>query len=559
MNEIIKQELLSILNQLGWASDTNVIVSPTKNPEHGDYSSNIALILSKSVDQPPMKIARKIQSMVNHAEITRVDVASPGFLNFFTTRDYTPQIQMIIDNDERFFAPSIGKGRVVYLEYVSANPTGPLHVGHGRSAAYGSSLASILSKTGFNIHTEYYINDAGLQIDILTASMWLCLLNLPVPDGCYKGKYLSDMSQSTPEMTLETPPALTEILSKWSIDTGSSSHDSLIKLCKETLGSNYSVLKKWIVQSITEQIKSDLNAFSVKFDHWFSESTVLENNSLQSLLQQLEKSGHTYEKDSALWFKSTDYEDEKDRVLRRSNGIYTYFAHDLAYHYHKCHSKPHTIINIFGADHHGYIPRVKAGLHALGLGDNQFKCILIQFANLFRGSEKVQMSTRSGEFVTLKDLYDEVGIDAARFFYCMKKCDQHLDFDLELAKSRSSQNPVYYIQYAHARIFSIFEKNGQYLPASSHWQQASDIELKIMEKIADYPRTLIRVSQHHEVYQLPKYLLELATLFHKYYNNTPILTDNPNDKHHRLLLCYMIAKTIRSGLSLLHISSPESM
>lgn len=559
MNEVIKQELVSKLNQLGWGDGVEVIISKTKNPEHGDYASNIAMMLAKQLSMPPMKIARKIQSLINHPDITRVDVASPGFLNFFTNRDFLPLIQNIIDHDTRFFSPNIGMGQSVYLEYVSANPTGPLHVGHGRSAAYGSSLAKILQTTGFKVHKEYYVNDAGLQIDILTASLWLCILEKSVPSGCYMGEYLKVLVNNAPKVDTSAPSTLDSLLTSWPKEDYSDAIAQLIDLCQTHLAKDYNDLKSYVVDCITDDIKNDLETFGVQYDCWFFESTLVKEKKIDELIKQLESSDHTYEKDGALWFRSEKHGDEKDRVLKRSNGIWTYFANDLAYHYHKCLEKPHRIVDIFGADHHGYVPRIIAGLKALGLEESHFKCILIQFANLYRGSEKLQMSTRSGQFITLKALYNEVGIDAARFFYCMRRSDQHLDFDLELAKSQNNQNPVYYIQYAHARIRSVFSKHGQYIPTTSHWQQPSAEELALIEHLSTYPELLIKVSQSTEVYRLTQYLLELATLFHKYYNNTMILTDEITDRYHRLLICHLIATTINHGLSLLGIHAPESM
>ncbi|MEC7030067.1 MAG: arginine--tRNA ligase [Pseudomonadota bacterium] len=559
MNEVIKQELVSKLNQLGWGDGVEVQISRTKSAEHGDYSSNIAMILAKKLQMSPMKIARQIQSLIEHPDITRVDVASPGFLNFFTSRDFVPIIRDIIDQNTTFFSPNIGMGQSIYLEYVSANPTGPLHVGHGRSAAYGSSLANILKETGFTVHKEYYVNDAGLQIDILTTSMWLCIINQVVPAGCYTGDYLKDLVSGAPEILSDTPQNLPPLLKNWPKEEYGDALEALIACCQEHLGDDYPTLKSYVVDSITENIKSDLETFGVTFDRWFHESSLVQANKINQLIDQLQKSGHVYEKDGALWFKSEQYGDEKDRVLKRSNGIWTYFANDLAYHYAKCQEKPHRIVNIFGADHHGYVPRIVAGLQALGLDNSHFKCILIQFANLYRGKEKLPMSTRSGQFITLKTLYDEVSVDAARFFYCMRRSDQHLDFDLELAKSQNNQNPVYYIQYAHARIQSIFNKHGQYIPTVSHWQQPTTEELAIIEHLSLYPDLLVKVSQNTEVYRLPQYLLETATKFHRYYNNTPVLSDDIPQRYHRLLLCYLIATCIKHGLSLLGVNAPESM
>lgn len=416
MNEIIKQELLKRLAQHGWANKVDLKISRTKSADHGDYCSNVAMMLAGKLDLPPMKIARKIQAIIDHPDITRTDVASPGFLNFFITRDFTPLIQGIIDEDAAFFAPDIGKGSQVHLEYVSSNPTGPVHVGHGRSAAYGSSLANILRQTGFNVHTEYYVNDAGLQIDILTASIWLCILNIQVPNGCYTGDYLNRIAVDHPEINTQIPDDLQNLLANWPEEDMTPAIETLIACCKSHLKMNYTTLKKWVVQDITQQIETDLAEFGVTYNAWFHESSLVENQQIDKLINTLETNGHTYEKDGAVWFKSSEYGDEKDRVLKRSNGIWTYFANDLAYHQKKFEQSPDRMIDVFGADHHGYVPRVVAGLTALGMDSERFRCILIQFASLYRGKEKLAMSTRSGQFITLRTLYEEVGVDAARFF-----------------------------------------------------------------------------------------------------------------------------------------------
>lgn len=555
MNDIIRQALITALNQLGWAKDLEVEISRTKTPEHGDFSSNIAMVLAKKLKQSPMKIARQIQAIITHPDITRVEVAAPGFINFFTTRDFIPLIQSILDESKDFFSPNIGNNNSVYLEYVSANPTGPLHVGHGRSAAYGSSLNIILRRTGHKVHSEYYINDAGLQIHILTSSLWLSILNKTVPEGCYCGQYLIDSAPLAPKVNTKIPEDLDALLDKWNKDTDI---ETLILLCKNTLSDEYLVLKDWIVEYIVKGIKEDLTSFKVEYDSWFNESSLVKADSISKLIAFFEKEGLVHEKDGALWFKSTNYGDEKDRVLKRSNGMWTYFANDLAYHHHKCQSASHTIIDIFGADHHGYVPRIDAGLKAMGI-EGQFKCILIQFANLYRGEEKTPMSTRSGQFVTLKELYEEVSVDAARYFYCMRNSDHHLDFDLELAKSQNSQNPVYYIQYAHARIHRVLSKHGQYIPTSTHWQQANDMELEILELVSTYPELLKKISQNMEVYRIPQFLLSLASKLHKYYNQYEILSDDIDLRYHRLLICHLVKVVIADGLSLLSISAPESM
>ncbi|UTC24829.1 arginine--tRNA ligase [Candidatus Comchoanobacter bicostacola] len=558
MNNTIKQILGTALTQLGWDQHAPVIVTKTKNAEHGDFTSNIALVLSKHVGLPPMKIARKIHDAIIDSEVTRIEVAPPGFINFYIASDFTETIKKIINNDSDFFRPNIGENKAVYLEYVSANPTGPLHVGHGRSAAYGSSLAKILSSTGFKVHTEYYVNDAGLQIDVLTTSLWLRILGLTPPKGCYTGDYLVNLP-TKPEWTTAVPQILESLLQKWNEETATDLTPKLIQLCKDALGKHYDEAKQWIVHEITTQIKQDLKQFGVEYDHWFHESSLLDNNELEPVLDLLSQQDVIYEKEGAQWFKSTKHGDEKDRVIKRSNGVWTYFATDLAYH-HKKLSNPNTqVLDIFGADHHGYTPRIKSGIKALGHDEQNFKTILIQFANLYRGKTKISMSTRQGQFVTLENLYKEVGVDAARYFYCMRKSDQHLDFDLELAKQNNNKNPVYYIQYAHARIKSILAKNGQYIPSSKHFLHPSDTEVELLDALAEYPTVLIKTAQRSEVYQWTQYCYRIATHFHRYYNNTQILSDDSQERYHRLLICFLTAQCLSKALENLGINAPESM
>jgi arginyl-tRNA synthetase len=558
MIEKIETQIIAALHQLNWSNLTTVEVSKTKNPEHGDFSSNVALILASQLKVRPMEIARKIQQCINHPEITRVDVANPGFLNFYTTEDFTTVVTQVLSHDPHFFTPNIGQNNLVHLEYVSANPTGPLHVGHGRSAAYGSALASILRATGFNVHTEYYVNNAGLQIDILATSLWLRAIGITPPKGCYTGDYISDLAQLS-KLSSTPPNSLQALLQNWSEENQAAHLEQLVLICKKELGSNFSDLKHWVSEQITVQIRDDLSAFGVSYNNWFSESSLVSDGSVEKMIDALAKSDHTYEKDNALWFKSSAYGDEKDRVLKRSNGIWTYFAIDLAYHYTKYESNPWKVIDIFGADHHGYIPRIKAGLLALGKDQSNFDVRLIQFANLYRGEEKIPMSTRQGQFVTLQDLYQEVGIDATRYFYCMRRSDQHLDFDLELAKSQSSQNPVYYIQYAYARIQSIIEKHGQYIPSVNHFQQPSDLEAEILTLISEYPATLIKTAEKSEVYRWTQYTHKIASLFHRYYTHTIILEENSSERYHRLLICYLVAECLESSLALIGISAPRQM
>ncbi|MDC3180801.1 arginine--tRNA ligase [Gammaproteobacteria bacterium] len=558
MIEKIETQIIAALRQLNWSELTTVEVSKTKNPEHGDFSSNVAMTLASKLKIRPMEIARKIQQHISHPEITRVDVASPGFLNFFTTEDFTNLIKTIISQEQSFFHPNIGENNLIHLEYVSANPTGPLHVGHGRSAAYGSSLANILKATGFKVHTEYYVNNAGLQIDILSTSLWLRTLGITPPLGCYTGEYLVDIAANS-TLKSNQPKTLEPLLNKWSEDNKASCLSELVLICKKELGTKFNDLKIWVTEQITGQIRDDLTKFGVHYDQWFLESSLVDDGRVEAMISHLTEQDFTYEKENALWFKSSELGDEKDRVLKRSNGIWTYFAIDLAYHHQKSASHPWKIIDIFGADHHGYVPRVKAGLSALKQDDTNFEVRLIQFANLYRGEERIPMSTRQGQFVTLSDLYSEVGIDATRYFYCMRRSDQHLDFDLELAKSQSSQNPVYYIQYAYARIQSVLEKHGQYIPSENHFKQPSDLEAEILTLLSEYPSTLIKTAESSEVYRWAQYCYKIALLFHRYYNQTTILAEDNTTRYHRLMICHLVSACLKSSLKLIGINTPRHM
>ena len=493
MKKHIETHITAALRQLNWSDLAEVNVSKTKNSEHGDYSSNIAMKLAQHLKLRPMEIARKIQQQINHPDITKVDVASPGFINFFTTEDYNQIIELILSGDKHFFKPDIGHGHQVYLEL--SQPIQLVRYMLDMVALrHMAQHLPIYYARNFNVHTEYYINDAGLQIDILTASLWIRCLELKTPSGCYNGDYLIDLSKESP-WSFEKSAQLEKLLGQWNPEHEKELLQELVSLCKKTLNAQYTEVKHWIVSTITSQIKQDLASFGVEYNNWFHESSLVADGAVEKMISSLEANKYTYTQDSALWFKSSEFGDEKDRVLKRSNGIWTYFAIDLAYHHAKAQSGSWKIMNIFGADHHGYVPRIQAGLAALGHKDLNFSTRLIQFANLYRGEEKVPMSTRQGQFVTLENLYQEVGVDAARYFYCMRRSDQHLDFDLELAKSQNSQNPVYYIQYAYARIQSINEKHGQYIPSINHFQQPSDQEVELLALLSEYSAVLIKTAQ----------------------------------------------------------------
>ena len=455
-------------------------IDRTRDPSHGDLASNVAMVLAKRAGMAPRELAQKILDNLAPVDwLARAEVAGPGFINFFLQADAANAvIQQVLDAGGRYGCNTSGQGIRIQLEFVSANPTGPLHVGHGRGAAYGESLAALLKANGYEVSKEYYVNDAGRQMDILAASVWLRYLDLageslPFPANGYQGDYIWDIAASLHREHGDAfrHPADTVLqgLPQDEADGGDKEIyiDAMIDRCRMLVGNDaYQVIHRQGLVEITDNIRRDLQEFGVEFDQWFPESSLMENGMIPQTIQRLQESGDVYENNGALWFRSTTYGDEKDRVVQRDNGLYTYFASDIAYHMNKLERGYDRLINIWGADHHGYIPRVRAGILAMGGKAEQLEVLLVQFANLYRNGEQVAMSTRSGQFVTLRELRHETGNDAARFFYVMRKCEQHLDFDLDLAKSQTNDNPVYYIQYAHARVCSLFrqleERNQDY-------------------------------------------------------------------------------------------------
>jgi arginyl-tRNA synthetase len=471
---------------------------------------------------------------------------------------------------------NVGDGQKVIIEFVSANPTGPLHVGHGRGAAYGDALARLLRAAGYDVHTEYYVNDAGRQMNILAVSVWLrylelCGEELDFPANAYQGDYVWDIAASIhrnkgEELHCRIDDVFVGVPPDEPLGGDKEEHiDGLIRRAKDLLGENYDLVFDQGLNEITDNIRRDLAEFGVEFDHWFSERSLHQSGEMEKAIETLEKNGHLYEKEGAKWFRSTDFGDEKDRVVVRDNGQTTYFASDIAYHLDKLDRGYQRLIDIWGADHHGYVARVKAALQALNAEKDRFEVLLVQFAILYRGGEKLAMSTRSGEFVTLRELRNEVGNDAARFFYVMRKCEQHMDFDLDLAKSQSSDNPVYYVQYAHARICSVLaqlsERDMQIPDADSADLQllTEDHEKDIMNQLARYPEVIENAALNHEPHQVAYYLRELANDFHTYYNSYQFLVEDQALRDARLVLIQATRQVLSSGLDLLGVSAPESM
>lgn len=555
----------------------------TKDPAHGDFACNIAMMLAKPLRQAPHKIAEQIvANFSEYPEIARVEIAGPGFINLHLKSDALHQsIRDALEAGEAYGRSNIGAGRRVMLEFVSANPTGPLHVGHGRGAAYGASLASVLGAAGYAVHCEYYVNDAGRQMNILAASIWLRYLALggesfTFPSNGYKGDYVIEIAQqlrvdhaddlmvSVDELFKNLPPDYDE---EAQVGDKEAHIDAIIQRAKAQLGKKFTLILQTGLEAILSDIKEDLAAFGVVFDEWYRETALLHSDALQNTVDKLATSGHFYEKDGARWFRATDYGDEKDRVVERADGTHTYFASDMAYHATKYERGFDEIIYIFGADHHGYVARMNAGIEAMGYDVSCFHILLVQFAILYRGGKRVQMSTRSGSFVTMRELREEVGNDAARFFYVMRKCEQHMDFDMDLAKSRSNENPVYYIQYAHARVCSVLrqaeEKGLVHDPAAGDAALAlltAEEESALCRLIAKYPEIVTAAALQREPHQIANYLRELATAFHVYYNNHRFLAEGDNALcHARLNLILAVRQVIANGLHLLGVSAPDKM
>ena len=555
----------------------NVRLDHTKDNSHGDYATNIALMLSKQAKMNPVDLAKIIVDQLEESNfINKIEIAGPGFINFFISDESSSSVvSEIIDQGALYGSSEIGQGKKVLLEYVSANPTGPLHVGHGRGAAYGATISNLLRAVGFKVDNEYYVNDAGRQMDILAVSIYLrylslCGENLRFPDNGYQGQYIKDIAQviydSSGEEFYKKLDLIFANVSKDGSEGGDKeSHiDGLIENSKSILGDSFRAIFQVGIESILGGIKSDLSEFGVVFEKWFSEQSLIDTGLSESCISKLKESQKVYEKDGALWFKTTNYGDEKDRVVVRDNGNHTYFASDIAYHFDKFERGYDKIINVWGADHHGYISRVKASIDALGHSPDKLEILLVQFANLYRGGSKVQMSTRSGSFVTLEDLRKEVGNDAARFFYILRKSEQHMDFDLDLAKSKTNENPVYYIQYAHARICSVFRQANEKEMEVDHSQAnlsllTEGIEKNIIKELSRYKSVLESSAIQYEPHQLAYYLRDLSTHFHSYYNACKFIVEDKHLTQARLSLIHATRQILINGLSILGVSAPESM
>jgi arginyl-tRNA synthetase len=524
-------------------------IEAPKHESQGDLSTNFAMVSAAVQKMAPRQIA---QALIDHMApkdwIEKVEVAGPGFINFFLKPSaWHPVVDQVLAADERYGASDFGQGARVQVEFVSANPTGPLHVGHGRGAAVGDAVGNILSFAGFTVSKEYYINDSGRQIRTLGTSVWFRLRELAghaidFPEDCYKGDYIQDLAR--------------DVLDREGPDFVNKNEDEAIGVCA-----------RYAADRILEQIRKDLADFGVTFDQWFSEQSLYDSGRVQKTIDVLKKEGQVFEKDGALWFRTEAFGDEKDRVVVRSNGLTTYFASDIAYHQEKYERGFDRVIDVWGADHHGYINRLAAAVMAMGHRREQFQVILVQLVNLLRAGKPVQMSTRAGEFVTLKDIVDEVGKDAARFMFLSRSYDSGLDFDLEVAKQKSSDNPVYYVQYVHARIAGILAKakdqqagEGLDFTRGRHLSKlAAPEEIQLIKTLAVFPEQVEKSAATCHPHVIFTYLMTLASAFHAYYNRHKVITADTDLTLARLSLVLAVKKVIRNGLALLGVSAPDRM
>ncbi|WP_169392532.1 MULTISPECIES: arginine--tRNA ligase [Psychrobacter] len=592
-------QTLQATGELPEAFENNSQITRTRDASHGDFASNIALVAAKAAKSNPRALAQKIvDALPENSDIRQVEIAGPGFINVFLNADAKfAVLDDIFAKKAQFGLSHEFAGKSIQVEFVSANPTSSLHVGHGRGAAIGMSVANLLEAIGYEVTREYYVNDAGRQMDILATSTYLRYLQLngedvTFPVNCYQGDYVTEIAETVKNQHGDryvhpfaqvakdvADDAVFEVTvtgDKVLLSGDKEAHiDGLIANSKALLGEGYALFLNAALTSILADIKDDLGEFGVHYERWFSEKSI--EDKIAPVLAKLDANGYLYEKDGNTWFKSTAFGDEKDRVVRRANGQTTYFASDIAYHKDKFDRGFDKVINVWGADHHGYVPRVKAALSALGIDEARLDVVLVQFVALWRGEQKVQMSSRSGSFVTLRELREEVGNDAARFYYVARKPEVHVDFDLELAKSQSKDNLVYYIQYAHARVCRLLEKLASFgLSANDELGKAEESRLTaaneeaLIKLLAAYPATIRRAATGYEPHILTNYLKELAALFHGWYDSNRILpmalsqNETPSDEELKLMqarlrLSKAVSQVLANGLQLLGLSAPTAM
>ncbi len=552
-------------------------VERTRDPSHGDFATNVAMRLAKPARMNPRALAEKIvAAMPPSDDVTKMDIAGPGFINIhLSPAAFHEELVAILEQEFEYGRQPVQEKPRILLEFVSANPTGPLHVGHGRHGAYGATVGNLLQAAGYSVDREYYVNDAGRQMDILGLSVWLRWLDaqgtsIEFPQAGYRGEYIRDIAAEidTQDISSVEVAAVLDGIPADEPEGDKEAHiGALIERAKELLGTDsFNHIRQQSLESIRKDIEEDLAAFGVVFDRWYSEQSLTTSDRIDAALAVLKERDMLYEKDGAIWFRAEQFGDEKDRVVIRENGVKTYFASDIAYHFDKRERGYDHLIDILGSDHHGYVARVRAGLTAMGYEADSLEVELMQFVALYRGGEKLSMSTRSGEFVTLRELREEVGNDAARFFYVMRSHDQHLEFDLELAKSRSNDNPVYYIQYAHARIASVFRQ----LPEKSFTHDVENgrnslsalvepQEKALMTMLSRYSEVIVLAANNRAPQHLVHYLRDLANDFHSYYNAHAFIVEDTNIRDARLSLISATRIVLANGLGILGVTAPEKM
>ena len=583
----VKSQLTTLLQQAlnsvaPDATETPIQLERPRDATHGDFATNLAMQLAKALKKNPREIAAQLVAALPHSVLViKADVAGAGFINFtLDPRAKLNIIRAVLAEGESFGRSNAGAWQKVQVEFVSANPTGPLHVGHGRGAAYGASLASLLTFASWDVTREYYVNDAGRQMDILGLSTWLRYLaqhgiDVPFLPNAYQGDYVREMAQQmtaahgakyvrpAADVLAGTPGLPDATRADDEAKRQRDQHlDALIANAKVLLGADWTYVHQHALSEQLADCRDDLEQFGVQFDVWFSEQALFDTGLVARCVDLLEKQGHLYVQNGARWFRSTTFGDEKDRVVQRENGLYTYFASDIAYHLNKFERGFDKVINIWGADHHGYISRVNGAISALGLDANKLHVALVQFAVLYRNGQKASMSTRSGEFVTLRELRGEVGNDACRFFYALRKSDQHLDFDLDLAKSQTNENPVYYIQYAHARICSVVTQwagDAASVAESDLNLLTNPRELALANQLAQFREVIDTAARELAPHLIAFYLKDLAGEFHGWYNAERMLVDDEALKEARIALALAVRQVIRNGLVILGVSCPESM
>ena len=580
MKDNIKKTLSEILEDLysqvePEIKNLKISIQDNKEKEHGDLATNIAMVLAKPLKKNPKEIAEEIkQNFVLDEKIIKIEVAGPGFLNFFLSKDSHGEILEQIQKENKDFGKSGSKQSKVLIEYVSSNPTGPLHVGHGRGAVFGSVLSSLLEEAGFEVDQEYYVNDFGRQMNILATSAWIryCQLfssEIKMMQQGYQGDYLLPVAKKLKDEKSDSLFKIDESLIEKlnSEDQDDEFTDQLVESLRVILKEEFQYIREFALSEILHLIKADLEQCGVHHNAWFSESSLYGNDGstdskVDVSIEELKSRGFIYEEGGAIWFKSSSLGDDKDRVLRRGNGEYTYFASDVAYHLDKYDRGYDRVINVWGSDHHGYLPRVRAAMDACDRDINKLEVIFIQFANLVKAGKKVSMSTRSGDFITLNELMNEVTTEAARFFYINRKADQHLEFDLDLAKEQSKDNPLYYIQYAHARICSVLRKAENEFEDFDSVELAllgSEKEIEILKLLRQYPQLIERSAKAGEPHLLCYFLRDLSGVFHSYYNSEKFLIEDKELMTSRLFLLKGVKQVIANGLRVLGIKAPEEM